>query len=553
MKRAAIYCRVSTDKQRDNYSIPSQLAECVKYAEKKGYTIVGDRYVDQQTGKDCMPGHGIRAFVDDYSSLELYRPGLDACYDYLSKQGFESVIVFSIDRLDRDPYKLRTHEYGFYKHGAGVEYVHGEYTDTPEGQFMKNVIASAAQLENDWRRERSTRGKRRKALSGKIMGYWVPYGYEVDKSTSVGLKVNHHQAKIVRLIFNYYLVDKLSIRGIAERLNGIEEYKPARGDHWGKSSVHKILNNPAYIGNLYYNKSKSLRGDDQKKIRKLRSVDEWIRIEIPSIIDESIYEETRRRLEQSSQLVRRETTRDYLLSGYIICGECGKAYVCEGRKPDPKRRTINESKQYRHRMKEGHCSNRMISTRKIDDVVWSTILNFLSNPDTIREGYQQTIDKGQQDHPREIDLLDELTRSDDKLSQRVQNLIKAYTDPDIGMDKGEFLGQKMQIDEERRQIQDRIKEIKTYLADLPTAEDLRNLEEYSAVIRDRLHGDEWEPTVENKRWVMKQLSVKVVISGEDVQITGMFGDASGLLSTPSSYYAHPQRLLQRHVLHVPVL
>jgi DNA invertase Pin-like site-specific DNA recombinase len=76
MKRAAIYCRVSTDKQRDNYSIPSQLAECINYANKMNYTIVGDQFVDPETGKDCSPGKGaIPAFIDDYSSLELYRPG----------------------------------------------------------------------------------------------------------------------------------------------------------------------------------------------------------------------------------------------------------------------------------------------------------------------------------------------------------------------------------------------------------------------------------------------------------------------------------------------
>src|SRR4030042_6225293 len=187
MKRAAIYCRVSTDKQRDNYSIPSQLAECINYANKMGYSIVGDHYVNPKDGKDCLPGNGaIPAFVDDSSSLELYRPGLDAAYDYLSKKGFDILVVYSIDRLDRDPYKLRVHEYGFYKHNAIVEYVKGEYTDTPEGQFLKNVIASAAQLENEWRTERFSRGKRRKAQTGKIMGSWVPSGYKVDKSAPSG-------------------------------------------------------------------------------------------------------------------------------------------------------------------------------------------------------------------------------------------------------------------------------------------------------------------------------------------------------------------------------
>jgi hypothetical protein len=62
--------------QRDNYSIPSQVAGDVKYAHQKGYTIVGDRYVDPSTGFDTPSKNGaIPAFVDDFTSRELH-PGL---------------------------------------------------------------------------------------------------------------------------------------------------------------------------------------------------------------------------------------------------------------------------------------------------------------------------------------------------------------------------------------------------------------------------------------------------------------------------------------------
>ncbi len=71
-KRAAIYARVSTDMQRDNFSIPSQVADCIRYAHKQGYPIVGDLYVDPETGLDSHSGNGaIPAYVDDYTSREL--------------------------------------------------------------------------------------------------------------------------------------------------------------------------------------------------------------------------------------------------------------------------------------------------------------------------------------------------------------------------------------------------------------------------------------------------------------------------------------------------
>jgi len=144
-KRAIIYARVSTDDQRNNYSIPSQVAECKKYIEAKGYVLVGNCFVDPETGQDAISG--IPAFVDDYSSRELSRPALDAAYEYLELYGYDVVVVYSIDRLDRDPYKLRTHEYGFLKNSAAVEYVKGDYSDTPDGQFMKTVVGAAAKLE----------------------------------------------------------------------------------------------------------------------------------------------------------------------------------------------------------------------------------------------------------------------------------------------------------------------------------------------------------------------------------------------------------------------
>jgi hypothetical protein len=49
------------------------------YAKKVGYKIVGNRYVDPATGNDTQPDNaGIPTFLDDYTSLEISRPGLDA-------------------------------------------------------------------------------------------------------------------------------------------------------------------------------------------------------------------------------------------------------------------------------------------------------------------------------------------------------------------------------------------------------------------------------------------------------------------------------------------
>jgi len=207
MKRAVIYARVSTDDQRSNYSIPTQVEACLKYAKQEGYSVVGDQYVSAETGLDvALPGEGtVRAYVDDYTSREMSRPSLDAAFRYLETTGYDVVIVYSVDRLARDPYIRETLERDFHKLGATVEYASGDYDDTPQGEVRKDLAAVFAKWENTVRVERCSRGRRRKAESGFFVGGRAPYGYEMSKKVPGGLVVVEEQASSVRRIFSLYV------------------------------------------------------------------------------------------------------------------------------------------------------------------------------------------------------------------------------------------------------------------------------------------------------------------------------------------------------------
>src|SRR5215211_233656 len=118
-ERAAIYARVSTDIQRENYSIPTQISDLLKHAKLEGYSLVGDQYVDAVTGKDTVKSTtAVPAFVDDYTSTELSRPGLNAALQFSESTGFDVLIVHAIDRLARDPYFRQTIEREFMARGT---------------------------------------------------------------------------------------------------------------------------------------------------------------------------------------------------------------------------------------------------------------------------------------------------------------------------------------------------------------------------------------------------------------------------------------------------
>jgi site-specific DNA recombinase len=233
-KRAILYARVSTDDQRGNYSIPTQVDECLQYIKKKGYSLVGNHYIDPATGRDVTTADGIRAFVDDYSSREISRPGLNAALDYLESVGFDIVVVHALDRLARDPYVRQTLEMEFNRHDARVEYVLGNYEETPEGEVRKDLDATFAKWENARRVERSKRGKRGKAESGLFVGGRPPFGYRIDRQADGGLAIDDEQAAVVQRIFNLYVHDRQSIRGIVNILTAEEVKNQSGKDHLGQ-------------------------------------------------------------------------------------------------------------------------------------------------------------------------------------------------------------------------------------------------------------------------------------------------------------------------------
>jgi DNA invertase Pin-like site-specific DNA recombinase len=84
-KPAAIYARVSSDRQKENHTIASQTAALIEYAQKNGYSVPPE-WVFQDEG---------------YSGAVLVRPGLEKLRDLAAEGQIAAVLVYSPDRLSR--------------------------------------------------------------------------------------------------------------------------------------------------------------------------------------------------------------------------------------------------------------------------------------------------------------------------------------------------------------------------------------------------------------------------------------------------------------------
>jgi site-specific DNA recombinase len=541
--------RVSTDTQRDNYSPASQVDECLKYAKSKGYSVVGDRYVDPSTGYDTIKGNGsVTAYIDDISSSETKRPALVGALGYLQQKGYDVLVVHALDRLARDPFIRQLLERDFIDNGARIEFVIGNYDESAEGEVRKDLDATFGKWENAKRVERCSRGKRYKASQNLFVGNGrIPLGYVKDKTAYAGLAVNEPQAEIVRRIFHLFTFERMSIYQVVNELNR-DGARSVMGRDFCKSSVTRILRNTAYIGYVYYNKYKRLKFAN-KLVERDKS--EWIRINITPIIDQSVFQEAQQRLDENYTMVRRHPKRFYLLTGMVVCDDCQRPFITQAALAGRNRRVV-DAQSYRHRIRSGHCSNHTISARILDELVWNKVAELLNDPVSLFKGYEASLERQREAQARQRAHLEILCGEVVKLEQKGKNLTSAYIDPDIPLTREEYIEQKTVIEDKLKGLKQEIEGLEQALGELPAPVDPVTLQEFTSKVKKGL---ELNPPKETKRKILELLHVKAVISPVgQIRLDGWFDPSQqGLLNITSACCAHRLLPLQRHVLRAPAL
>lgn len=103
--------------------------------------------------------------------------------------------------------------------------------------------------------------------------------------------------------------------------------------------------------------------------------------------------------------------------------------------------------------------DREITAVRLEDQVWSEVTDMLMNTEKLRQAYHQAQIVDQENRSRSRIHLDGYYHSVEKFEQQINNLTRAYTDPDIQMTKTEYLSQRVQLEHELVEIHDKIKEI----------------------------------------------------------------------------------------------
>ncbi len=385
MRRAVIYARVSGDDSKYATSgIESQLTDCRKYAEQKGYQNIGEYFETP----------------DKRTSGADWLPEIESILRLAQQEAFDVLVVREVDRLARNRFKQMNIEIDLEAHGVEVEYVIGQYENTAEGRLLKGMVSEFAEYERQKTRERTRRGILRSVAAKNVTigGCNAPYGYDMAQEDGRRvLVINETEANIVRVIFDLYANHLYSLQGIGEYLDEHKIPKPAKASNhkklttkakWSVGTIGRILNNETYIGRWYYRKTKRVKQLDGTYRNMPRPRDEWMLIEVPAILPEPVFKVAQKRREANKRIKSKNRCHTYALSGIMTCAICGNGisgitsfhndkpyqyYRCNAR---------HQAKRYGFK-----CENPQAKVAEVDAAIWQWVAGILLSPEKLREAW----------------------------------------------------------------------------------------------------------------------------------------------------------------------
>ncbi|MEI7779497.1 MAG: recombinase family protein [Actinomycetes bacterium] len=291
VKSAAIYARVSQDREGDGLAVARQLEDCRAEAERRGWQVF-DEYVDDD--------------VSAYSGKR--RPEYERMLADIRERRVDGVMAWALDRLNRQP--ILQEQLVQVCVAAGVEdlvTIHGDVNlRTGNGLLMARIVGAVAAEESDAKSRRLKRKFLQLAQEGKSKGGGTrPYGMNDDRVT-----LNRHEAEVIKVLADRFLAGE-SLVSITRWLQDSGEHT-VTGKEWRTTTVRNLLLSPRISGRREHH-------------GEIIGTAVW-----PATITVAKHDKIRAILQSPERAVRRSPRR-YLLSGMLRCGLCGSTMVSRAR------------------------------------------------------------------------------------------------------------------------------------------------------------------------------------------------------------------------------
>ncbi|MEN9920996.1 MAG: hypothetical protein RL538_889, partial [Candidatus Parcubacteria bacterium] len=450
------------------------------------------------------------------------------------------------DRLARDPYLQLFVIEEIEKAGKKVLFCTIASPDrNDEDQLMMfELRGMLSKYEKVRINSRFRSGKLRKAKKH-VMLSEAPYGYILVKRfedpitkirTETHIIINEVEAKVIKLIFTWYVHNKLSMRQIALKLKeiGAVPRNNVNGD-WNTSTIGNILKNPTYIGDAYYRRTQAIlpkkpirklqmkRRRDKKTSRTMRPTEQWMKVTVPAILDsdddKKLFYQAQEQREKNSQMCSRNRKNDYLMGGKIYC-TCGAARTGEGPQGGKYLYYRCGARHNNQSTANRKCELQAVNARIADDAVWNSVIQMVTTQSFLRKQLELFYKKKSGGDSVQ-EKIEELETKIDDINNRIVELKQFVLDDKLPV---------AQYSELRNEADTKLHKLRTELVETKrkserTSQNLVTPEEFELVLEEsvtEIYGLKFE----QKRAIVVQLIDEVVAEPGHLTVTGYIGLSS---------------------------
>ena len=304
-KRAAIYCRVSTDREDQTGSIQNQRDHFVRMVESHPNLALCGIYFEQGlsgTGKEK-------------------RPELERLLEDCRKGKVQTVLTKSVSRFSRNTAQCLEMTRALTNLGVNVIFEKEKIdTASSEGELFLTLLSSMAQEESRSISSNCRWSVKKRFQAGSFKLSRAPYGYRLEEGIPVPEPA---EAAVVAWLFESVIAG-VGTTSLAKQMN--REGIPAkRGKRWHASTILKMLSNEIYMGDLRM--QKTIRGEDYRVMANKGQAEQfYIRDHHAALVSRETFAKARKAVEGRDS-GSGDRQRRYPLSGHILCPLCGAPMV----------------------------------------------------------------------------------------------------------------------------------------------------------------------------------------------------------------------------------
>ncbi|WP_345803039.1 recombinase family protein [Microbacterium sp. AZCO] len=229
-KIAAIYTRISQDRDNDEDGVKRQEKDCRKLAKRLGYEVP-EPFVFREND------------VSASTRSKQPRPLYDAMLDAARNGEIQAIVAYSTSRITRRVRELLDLIDLVEKHGTQIHTLQsGDVNvNTADGRGVAITLAAWDAAEAERLGERVARAKAQAVDEGRYRGGRRPYGFQKD-----GVTIVPHEAEVIVWATNSILEGR-SIRALVAELNAKGE-KSTSGKKWATNAFRDMVLRPRNAG-----------------------------------------------------------------------------------------------------------------------------------------------------------------------------------------------------------------------------------------------------------------------------------------------------------------